>query len=51
MRIGTIFPQFEIGADPAGVRDYAQAIEELGYAHVTSFDQHLVGPWLRWVHI
>lgn len=39
MRIGTIFPQFEIGVDPAGVRDYAQAAEDLGYAHLTSFDQ------------
>ena len=30
MKIGTVFPQTEIGTDPAGVRDYAQAAEALG---------------------
>ena len=39
MRMGALFPQFEIGADPAAVRDFAQAAEDLGYAHITAFDQ------------
>ncbi|HYB08342.1 MAG TPA: LLM class F420-dependent oxidoreductase [Alphaproteobacteria bacterium] len=39
MRIGALFPQFEIGADPAAISDFAQAAEELGYAHITAFDQ------------
>ena len=30
MKLGAIFPQTEIGADPAGVRDFAQATESLG---------------------
>ena len=42
MQLGVIFPQTEIGADPQGVRDFAQAAEELGYAHVIVFD-HVLG--------
>ena len=36
MRIGVVFPQTEIGADPFYIRDYAQAAEELGYSHILS---------------
>jgi probable F420-dependent oxidoreductase len=39
MLLGALFPQFEIGADPAAIRDFAQAAEALGYAHITAFDQ------------
>ena len=42
MRIGVVFPQTEIGADPAAVRDYAQAAEALGYRHLLVYD-HLLG--------
>lgn len=42
MQLGVIFPQTEIGADPKAVRDFAQAAEELGYAHVIVFD-HVLG--------
>jgi probable F420-dependent oxidoreductase len=42
MRLGAIFPQTEIGADPAGVRDFAQAAESLGYDHLLVFD-HVLG--------
>ncbi|MCX6020644.1 MAG: LLM class F420-dependent oxidoreductase [Chloroflexi bacterium] len=42
MRVGVIFPQTEIGGDPAGVRDYAQAAEELGFAHLAIYD-HVLG--------
>jgi len=34
MQFGIVFPQTEIGADPAAVRDYTQAAEALGYAHL-----------------
>jgi len=50
-----MFPQFEIGEDPGVVRDFAQAADELGYAHLTAFDQ-IVGlgrasrPAWRYVH-
>ena len=42
MQLGAIFPQTEIGADPAGVRDFAQAAEDLGYEHLLVFD-HVLG--------
>jgi probable F420-dependent oxidoreductase len=42
MKFGVIFPQTEIGADPAAIRDYAQAAEELGYEHILAYD-HVVG--------
>ena len=42
MRLGAIFPQTEIGADPAAVRDFAQAAEDLGYDHILVFD-HVLG--------
>ena len=39
MRFGLIFPQFDIGAGPDGVKNYARLAEKLGYKHLTSFDQ------------
>jgi probable F420-dependent oxidoreductase len=42
MRFGVVFPQTEIGADPAAIRDYAQAAEELGYQHILAYD-HVIG--------
>jgi probable F420-dependent oxidoreductase len=42
MQIGVVFPQTEIGASPAAIRDYIQAAEGLGYAHALVFD-HVLG--------
>ncbi|MEM8529870.1 MAG: LLM class F420-dependent oxidoreductase [Chloroflexota bacterium] len=42
MRIGAIFPQIEIGDDPIDIRDYAQAVESMGYTHLLVYD-HVVG--------
>lgn len=42
MRVGVIFPQTEIGSDPTVIRDYAQAAESLGYAHILAYD-HVLG--------
>ncbi|HLF73511.1 MAG TPA: LLM class F420-dependent oxidoreductase [Anaerolineales bacterium] len=42
MRIGVVFPQTEIGSDPAAIRDYAQTAEGLGYNHVLAYD-HVLG--------
>src|SRR5260221_9886126 len=42
MRVGAIFPQTEIGNDPAAIRDYAQAAEEMGYTHILAYD-HVLG--------
>jgi len=42
MRIGVVFPQTEIGSDPAVIKDYAQTAEELGFSHVLAYD-HVIG--------
>jgi probable F420-dependent oxidoreductase len=42
MRIGAVFPQTEIGDDPAVIRAWAHAVEALGYQHVLAFD-HVLG--------
>ena len=42
MRVGVVFPQTEIGADPVSIRDYAQAAESLGYDHLLAYD-HVLG--------
>jgi probable F420-dependent oxidoreductase len=42
MRIGVVFPQTEIGADPVAIRDYVQAAEDLGYSHLIAYD-HVLG--------
>ena len=53
MRVGAVFPQTEIGADPAVIRDYVQAVEGLGFDHLTAID-HVLGagapsgpPWAK----
>lgn len=42
MQLGAIFPQLEIGADPDGIRQYAQGVEALGYGHILAYD-HVLG--------
>lgn len=42
MRIGAVFPQMEIGNDPAVIRHWAEAVEGMGYRHVLAFD-HVLG--------
>ncbi|MCV7093857.1 LLM class F420-dependent oxidoreductase [Mycobacterium kubicae] len=42
MRIGVVFPQTELGGDPAVVRAYGQAVEGLGFSHILAYD-HVVG--------
>jgi probable F420-dependent oxidoreductase len=46
MKLGVVFPQTEIGLDPAVVRDYAQAAESAGYDHLLVFD-HVLGGTLE----
>jgi probable F420-dependent oxidoreductase len=55
MRLGAVFPQTEIGADPAGVRAFAEGVQELGFRHLMAYDHvlgasrerhtHLTGPY------
>lgn len=42
MKIGCTFPHGDIGNDPAAIRDFAQAAEELGYNHIMIYD-HVLG--------
>jgi probable F420-dependent oxidoreductase len=42
MRIGAVFPQTEIGSDPADVRHWATAVEDLGFDHILAYD-HVLG--------
>lgn len=42
MRLGVVFPQVEIEPDPAAIRRYAAAVEELGFDHVLVYD-HVTG--------
>jgi len=42
MKIGVVFPQIEFPPDPIAVRDYAQAVEGLGFTHIHAYD-HVLG--------
>jgi len=42
VKIGAVFPQLEIGADPATVRDWTTSVEDAGYNHVLAYD-HVLG--------
>ena len=42
MRIGAVYPQTEFGNDPVAIRDYAQAVEAMGYRHILAYD-HVLG--------
>jgi probable F420-dependent oxidoreductase len=41
MRIGVTFPQTEFGNDPVALRDWAQAVEGMGFTHVLAYDHVL----------
>ncbi|MGZ0149108.1 hypothetical protein ACXJJ3_18705 [Kribbella sp. WER1] len=43
MKIGAVFPQLEIGADPAVVREWTTTVEAAGYNHALAYD-HVPGP-------
>lgn len=42
VRLGVIFPQAEIGDNPADVRRYCRGVEDLGYDRLTLYD-HVLG--------
>ena len=46
MQLNAIFPTRDIGNDPAKIRDWAQAAEDLGYAHIEVPD-HVFGAAAR----
>ena len=42
MKFGVVFPQTEKGSDPVALRDFAQAVEGLGYDYILIYD-HVLG--------
>jgi len=42
VRVGVVFPHQEIGSDSARIIAFAQAAEDLGYAHLVAYD-HVIG--------
>src|SRR4029453_13176373 len=46
MRLNAFFPTRDIGSDPAKIRDWAQAAEDLGYAGIEVAD-HVFGATAR----
>jgi probable F420-dependent oxidoreductase len=42
MKIGVVFPQTEIGPDPAAIRAYTLGAERLGFSHLLAYD-HVLG--------
>jgi probable F420-dependent oxidoreductase len=42
MKIGAILPQLDLGADVGAIREYGQAVDEMGFEHLLAFD-HVVG--------
>lgn len=42
MKVGVTFPQTEIGTDAGAIREFAQAVERMGFSHVLAYD-HVMG--------
>ena len=42
MRLGVTFPQLASGTDPLALRDFVQAVEEIGFDHLLIYD-HVLG--------
>lgn len=42
MEFGVTFPQTDIGTDPAGIRAFGEAVEDLGFGHLTAYDHILL---------
>jgi probable F420-dependent oxidoreductase len=42
VKLGAVFPQTESGEDPIAIRNYAQAVEGMGYDHIVVYD-HVLG--------
>ena len=55
MKVGVVFPQTEIGTNPAHIAEFARAAEEIGYDHLVAYD-HVLGAvprgegWVGYTH-
>lgn len=48
LEVGAVFPQWAFGTDASEIRDYAQAIEGLGYDYLIAYDHVLGVDAARW---
>lgn len=42
LKIGVVYPQIELKGDPQALRDFARAVEDLGFNHLVMYD-HVLG--------
>jgi len=42
VQFGVVYPQTEFGNDPNAIRDYAQAVEGMGFSHILAYS-HILG--------
>ena len=42
MKVGVVFPQTETSGDPGALREYVEAVETMGDAHLVLYD-HVLG--------
>jgi probable F420-dependent oxidoreductase len=42
MQIGVVFPHYEIEPDAVAIKEFAQGVEDLGFAHINAVD-HVIG--------
>ena len=42
MKLGAVFPFTDVNDDPYAIRDFVQAVDELGYDHIVVYD-HVLG--------
>lgn len=42
MKLGIVFPQTEIGNDPIAIKDFAQALEGMGFRYILTYE-HVLG--------
>ena len=47
MKFGISYPDAEIGTDRIVIRDFAQAVEEMGYNHISTHDHVIQSPTPR----
>ena len=42
MKVGIVFPQADVGTDPAVIRAFARGVEEAGFDYLLAYD-HIIG--------
>ncbi len=42
MKLGAVFPFTDVHEDPCAIRDFVQAVDDMGYDHIVVYD-HVLG--------